>query len=57
VAKVFSFGIYLFWCYYKQMTDPNRHFEGNSLQEDAVVAAIRALRDPAQPPPLSERGI
>jgi len=56
VATVFSFGIYLFWWYYNQMIDPNRHFEGNWLQEDAVVSAIRALCDPARPPPLSERG-
>ncbi len=57
VATIFSFGIYLFWWYHNQMTDPNRHFEGNWLQEDAVVAAIGALRDPAQPPSPPERGI
>ena len=56
VATVFSLGIYLFWWYYNQMTDPNDHFEGNWRQEDAVVTAIRALHDPAQPPPLSEQG-
>jgi hypothetical protein len=50
VATIFSFGIYLFWWYYNQMNDPNRHFEGNWLQEDALVAAIRALRQPTQPP-------
>jgi hypothetical protein len=44
VATVFSLGIYLFWWYYNQMNDPNRHFESNWLQEDAVVAAVRALR-------------
>ncbi|MGO8862589.1 MAG: DUF4234 domain-containing protein [Acidimicrobiales bacterium] len=43
VATVFSLGIYLFWWYYNQMNDPNLHFETNWLQEDAVVAAIRAL--------------
>ena len=43
VATVFSLGIYLFWWYYNQMNDPNRHFEGNWLQEDAMVAAIQAL--------------
>ena len=55
VATVFSLGIYLFWWYYNQMNDPNRHFEVNWLQEDAMLAAIRALRDSAQPP-LSEEG-
>lgn len=55
VATVFSFGIYLFWWYYDQMNDPNRHFEGNWQQEDAVVAAIRALSYP--PPPVSDRAI
>jgi hypothetical protein len=29
------------------MNDPNRHFEANWVQEDAVVAAVRALRAPA----------
>ena len=52
VATVFSFGIYVFWWYYNQMTDPNRHFEANWLQEDTVVAAIRALSSPP-PPPLT----
>ena len=55
VATVFSLGIYLFWWYYNQMNDPNRHFEGNWLQEDAMVSAIRALREPA-PPPLWDEG-
>ena len=54
VATVFSLGIYLFWWYYNQMNDPNRHFESNWLQEDAMVSAIRALREPA--PPRSEEG-
>ena len=54
VATVFSFGVYLFWWYYNQMNDPNRHFEGNWLQEEAMVAAMRGLRD-AQPP-VSEEG-
>jgi len=47
VATVFSLSIYLFWWYYNQMNDPNRHFETNWLQEDAVAAAVRALREPA----------
>jgi hypothetical protein len=44
VATVFSFGIYLFWWYYDQMNDPNRHFQTNWYQEDALVAAMQALR-------------
>jgi Domain of unknown function (DUF4234) len=44
VATVFSLGIYLFWWYYNQMMDPNRHFETNWAQEDALVAAVQALR-------------
>jgi hypothetical protein len=47
VATVFSFGIYLFWWYYNQMNDPNRHFHVNWVQEDATVAAVRALRESA----------
>ena len=55
VATIFSLGNYLFWWYYNQMNDPNHHFEGNWIQEDAMVAAVRALRESAQPP-LSEGG-
>ena len=44
VASIFSLGIYLFWWYYNQMNDPNRHFMGNWAQEDVLVAAVQALR-------------
>lgn len=44
VAAVFSLGIYFFWWFYNQMDDPNRHFQTNWFQEDALVAAVRALR-------------
>jgi hypothetical protein len=44
LATVFTFGIYLFWWYYNQMDEPNRHFRTNWAQEDALVAATRALR-------------
>jgi hypothetical protein len=45
VATVFSLGIYLFWWYYNQMNDPNRHFQVNWPQEDALMAAVQqALR-------------
>jgi hypothetical protein len=44
VASVFTLGIYLFWWYYNQMNTPNQHFLGNWPQEDALVAAVGALR-------------
>jgi hypothetical protein len=43
VATVFTLGIYLFWWYYNQMDEPNRHFRANWAQEDALVAATSAL--------------
>ncbi len=44
VATVFTLGIYLFWWYHDQMVEPNRHFQTNWVQEDSLVAAVRALR-------------
>ncbi len=44
VATVFSLGIYLFWWYYNQMNEPNRHFQVNWAQEDALATAVGALR-------------
>jgi hypothetical protein len=44
VASIFTLGIYVFWWYYDQMTVPNRHFQTNWAQEDALVAAVGALR-------------
>jgi len=41
IATIVSFGIYLFWWYYNQMNDPNRHFQSNWLQEDELVAAVQ----------------
>ncbi len=43
VAAIFSLGIYLLWWYYNQMNDPNRHFQVNWVQEDALVEAVQAL--------------
>lgn len=43
VAAIFSFGIYMFWWYYNQMEEPNRHFAGNWAQEDELVKAVDAL--------------
>jgi uncharacterized membrane protein YpjA len=44
VATIFTLGIYAFWWYYNQMTDPNNHFRVNWASEDALVAAVYALR-------------
>ena len=44
VATIFSLGIYLFWWYFNQMDDPNRHFQTNWAQEDALAAAVQVLR-------------
>jgi hypothetical protein len=44
VASIFSLGIYGLWWLNDQMREPNRNFEGNWPQEDALVAAIQALR-------------
>jgi len=44
IATVVSLGFYLFWWFYNQMNDPNVHFESNWPEEDAVVAAVLALR-------------
>jgi len=49
VATIFSFGIYLFWWYYNQMNDPNRHFESNWRHEDAIVAAVQGLGESQLP--------
>jgi len=43
IAVIFSLGIYFLWWFYNQMNDPNRHFEVNWRQEDALVAAVQAL--------------
>jgi hypothetical protein len=44
VALIFSFGIYGLWWVYNQMDVPNRHFQVNWAQEDALAAAVQALR-------------
>jgi hypothetical protein len=43
VAAIFSLGIYMFWWYYNQMDEPNRHFAGNWAQEDELIKAVEAL--------------
>jgi hypothetical protein len=44
VALIFSFGIYGLWWIYNQMDVPNRHFQANWSQEDALAGAVQALR-------------
>jgi hypothetical protein len=44
VALIFSFGIYGLWWLYNQMDAPNRHFQANWAQEDALAAAVQSLR-------------
>ena len=44
VALIYSFGIYGLWWVYNQMDVPNRHFQVNWAQEDALAAAVQALR-------------
>jgi hypothetical protein len=43
VATIFSFGFYMFWWFYNQMEEPNRHFRENWVQEDALADAVRTL--------------
>ncbi len=43
VATIFTFGIYMFWWYYDQMEEPNKHFAANWVQEDYLVNAVAAL--------------
>jgi hypothetical protein len=39
LAAIFTFGIYMFWWFYNQMQEPNRHFASNWAQEDDLVNA------------------
>ena len=43
LAAIFSLGIYLFWWFYNQMDEPNKHFTSNWSQEDQLVNAVNAL--------------
>ena len=47
IVSIVTLGIYLFWWYWNQMDVPNQHFQGNWLQEDALVGAVEALRPAA----------
>jgi hypothetical protein len=43
LAAIFTFGIYMFWWFYNQMDEPNKHFTSNWAQEDHLVNAVDAL--------------
>lgn len=43
LATIFTFGIYMFWWFYNQMDEPNKHFASNWAQEDDLVNAVDAV--------------
>jgi hypothetical protein len=40
VAAIFTLGIYMFWWYYNQMDEPNKHFASNWAHEQELVTAV-----------------
>jgi len=40
VAAIFTLGIYMFWWYYNQMEEPNKHFASNWAHEEELVTAV-----------------
>jgi hypothetical protein len=43
LAAIFTFGIYMFWWFYNQMEEPNKHFTSSWAQEDHIVNAVDAI--------------
>jgi hypothetical protein len=43
LATIFTFGIYLFWWFYDQMDEPNKHFTRNWVQEYNLMNAVNAV--------------
>jgi len=43
LAAIFSLGIYMFWWFYNQMEEPNKHFASNWGQEEELVNAVEAV--------------
>lgn len=43
LAAIFTLGIYMFWWFYNQMDEPNKHFTSNWAQEDELVTAVDAI--------------
>jgi hypothetical protein len=42
LATIFTLGIYMFWWFYNQMDEPNKHFVINWAEEDELVTAAAA---------------
>ena len=43
LATIFSLGIYMFWWFYNQMDEPNKHFASNWAQEEGLVKGVEAI--------------
>jgi hypothetical protein len=43
LAAIFTLGIYMFWWFYNQMDEPNKHFTSNWAREDELVNAVDAI--------------
>jgi len=43
LAAIFTLGIYMFWWFYNQMDEPNKHFTSNWAQEDELVTTVDAM--------------
>jgi hypothetical protein len=43
LATIFTLGIYMFWWFYNQMDEPNKHFTSNWAQEDHLLNAVEAV--------------
>ena len=43
LAAIFTLGLYMFWWFYNQMDEPNKHFTSNWVQEDTLVNAVDAI--------------
>jgi hypothetical protein len=43
LATIFTLGIYMFWWFYNQMDEPNKHFTSTWAQEDDLVKAVQAV--------------
>jgi hypothetical protein len=43
LAAIFTLGVYMFWWFYNQMDEPNKHFASNWAQEDELVTAAGAV--------------
>jgi hypothetical protein len=43
LAAIVTLGIYMFWWFYNQIDEPNKHFTSNWAQEDELVTAVEAI--------------